>query len=58
MIEIEADENLHDLILFDVSGNTLSLKTYHKITSKKKLSIRITITDIFNKITIIYDYFI
>lgn len=50
MIEIEADENLHEVILFDVVDHTLSVKTSHNITSKKKLSIRITFTDVFNKI--------
>ncbi|MFD0965023.1 GIN domain-containing protein [Pseudofulvibacter geojedonensis] len=50
MIEIEADENLHDIILFDVVDENLSIKTSHNITSKKKLSIRVTFTDVFNKI--------
>jgi hypothetical protein len=51
LIEIEADENLHDVILFSVSEDgVLSLQTTHQITSKKKLNIRITVTDQFNSI--------
>jgi len=50
MIEIEADENLHDVITFDVSNHNLSIKTTHQITSKKKLNIRVTFTNVFNKI--------
>jgi hypothetical protein len=54
-IEIEADENLHEVIQFLVTENgVLSLKTSHQITSKKKLNIRITVTNSFNSI-IIYD---
>jgi len=50
-IEIETDENLHEVILFSVSDNgILSLKTTHQITSKKKLNIRITITNSFNSL--------
>ncbi|PHS09474.1 MAG: hypothetical protein COA88_04635 [Kordia sp.] len=52
-IEIEADENLHDIILFSVTDNgVLSLKTTRQITSKKKLNIRITVTNRFNSIII------
>lgn len=48
-IEIETDENLHDVILFSVSDNgVLTLKTSHQITTKKKLNIRITVTNDFN----------
>lgn len=50
-IEIETDENLHDVIQFNVDQNgVLSLKTTHQITSKKKLNIRITVTEQFNSI--------
>lgn len=52
-IEIETDENLHEVILFSVADNgVLSLKTTHQITSKKKLNIRITVTNSFNSIII------
>jgi len=50
-IEIETDENLHDVILFSVSNKgVLSLKTSYQITSKKKLNIRITVTNNLNTI--------
>ncbi len=50
-VEIETDENLHEVILFSVDNNgVLSLSTTHQITSKSKLNIRITITDAFNTI--------
>jgi len=53
LIEIETDENLHEVIHFPVSDNgVLSITTTHKITSKKKLSIRITVTNSFNSIVI------
>jgi len=52
-IEIETDENLHDVIQFSVTENgVLSIKTTHQITSKKKLNIRITVTNNFNSIII------
>lgn len=52
-IEIETDENLHDVILFSVSNNgVLSIKTTHQITSKKKLNIRITVTNNLNTIVL------
>jgi len=50
-VEIEADENLHDVIKFGVDTNgVLTLYTTHKITSKKELKIRITFTDDFTSI--------
>lgn len=49
-IEIETDENLHEVIKFDVNSGVLNLYTTHNITSKKKLNIRITYTDALDKI--------
>jgi len=50
-IEIETDENLHEVILFAVSDKgILNLSSSHNITSKKKLNIRITVTKNFNSI--------
>lgn len=49
-IEIEADENLHEVIKFSVTNNELTIKTTHTITSKKKLNIRVTVSDSFNTI--------
>ena len=40
-VEIETDENLHDAIEFNVKDNTLTFKTTMKITSNKKLNIRV-----------------
>lgn len=52
LIEIEADENLHDVILFEVVNNNLTVKTSHNITSKKKLNIRITFNNQFNSMVL------
>ncbi|MGB1268388.1 MAG: GIN domain-containing protein [Flavobacteriaceae bacterium] len=50
-VEIETDENLHDVIQFNVSDKgVLSFNTTHHISSKKKLNIRVTVTDQFNSI--------
>lgn len=46
-IEIEADDNLHDVIDFSLSGSTLRLTTLKDIFSAKKLSVRITYTSDF-----------
>ena len=43
-IEIEADDNLHDLIKVDFSEKTLTLSTSKDISGAKKLSIRVTYT--------------
>lgn len=47
---IEADENLHEVIDFNVSDSTLSFNTFKRITTKKKLSIKVTYTKDLNKI--------
>lgn len=41
---IEADDNLHDVIKFSVADSTLSFKTTKRITSSKKLSIKVIYT--------------
>ena len=51
-VEIEADENLHDVILFEVKNETLRITTTHNIASKKKLNIRVTFTSAFNTVSI------
>ncbi len=49
LIEIETDENLHDVITYAVDHKgVLNLGTTHQITSKKRLNIRITVTEDFN----------
>jgi hypothetical protein len=40
-IEIEADDNLHEVINYEISTNTLRLSTLKDVTSFKKLAIRI-----------------
>lgn len=49
-IEIEADDNLHQVIEIVVSGNLLRVSTLKDVISAKKLSLRITYTDSFNSI--------
>ncbi|WP_306353019.1 GIN domain-containing protein [Flavobacterium sp. '19STA2R22 D10 B1'] len=50
-IEIEADENLHELIQFELAGSTLHLSTSKTVTSYKKLIVKVTYTDSFKMIT-------
>jgi len=40
-VEIETDENLHDVIKFSVTDNTLVFTTTHRITSSKKMNITV-----------------
>ena len=44
-VEIEADENLHEFILFEVRDSILSFSKTRKITSKKALKIRVNFND-------------
>ena len=37
---VETDDNLHDIIKFDVKDSTLTFNTSHKITSSKKINIK------------------
>jgi hypothetical protein len=41
MVKIETDENLHDVIEFDVDDNTLSFGLNKRITAEKKLNITV-----------------
>lgn len=41
---VEADDNLHDVIDFSVTDSVLSFKTSKKITSSKKLNIKVVYT--------------
>jgi len=43
-LEIEADDNLHEVIKGDVSGNTLKIYTAKDVSSSKKLTARLTYT--------------
>jgi hypothetical protein len=51
-VEIEADDNLHDVINIDVTDGVLSLSTSKRITSKKKLQITINYSQLLNTITL------
>lgn len=43
-LEIEADDNLHDVIMAEVKGSTLRLYTSKEISGAKKISVRLTCT--------------
>ena len=45
MVEIETDDNLHELIDIDVIGGTLYLQTIKEIKRSKRMNVRITFTD-------------
>jgi hypothetical protein len=44
-VEVEADDNLHEFILFEVKDSVLSFKTTKKIVSSKKMSIKVNYGD-------------
>lgn len=44
-VEIEADDNLHDAIVFEILGNTLKLYSNKNVISAKKFSVRINYTN-------------
>lgn len=50
-LEIEADDNLHDVIQTDINGNTLRIYTNKDVSGFKKLSIRVTYMDNLKSIT-------
>ena len=50
-LKIEADDNLHDIITFDLSAKTLRIYSSKTATNYKKLIIRITYTNELNSIT-------
>lgn len=50
-LEIEADDNLHELIDFRINGNTLSLSATKQVSGAKKFSVRVTYTDDFKMLT-------
>lgn len=52
---IEADDNLHDVIQFSVADSTLSFKTTKRITSSKKLSIKVIYTTSLKEIETVDD---
>jgi hypothetical protein len=50
-LEIEADDNLHEAIMAEVSGSTLRIYTSKDISGAKRLSVRVTYTDALKNIT-------
>ena len=44
-VEIETDENLHEFIVFEVKDSVLSFNKTKKITSKKRLNIKVKYND-------------
>ncbi|MGC1633499.1 MAG: DUF2807 domain-containing protein [Gelidibacter sp.] len=44
-VEVEADSNLHEYILFEVVNGALTFSTNKKITSSKKMNIKVNYTD-------------
>ncbi|PIA79487.1 hypothetical protein BFR04_01170 [Gaetbulibacter sp. 4G1] len=49
-IEVEADENLHEFITFSVRDSVLSFNKTRRITSKKRLNIKVNYDDFLNNI--------
>jgi Putative auto-transporter adhesin, head GIN domain len=51
-IEVEADDNLHDVIMAEVKGTTLRLYTSKEISGAKKIAVRINCTPQLKKILV------
>jgi hypothetical protein len=49
-VEVEADDNLHEFITFEVKDSVLELKTTKKIVSSKKMNIKVNYDDSFQHI--------
>jgi len=49
-VEIEADDNLHEIIDINVNGSVLQLSSTKEVISSKKFSVRVTYTDNFKMI--------
>lgn len=54
-LEIEADDNLHDIINYTILGNTLRINSLKDVYGEKKFSIRINYTDSLKLITAKHD---
>ena len=50
-LEIEADDNLHEVITPELKGNTLRIFTSKEVTASKRFSIRVTYTDALKTVT-------
>lgn len=51
-IEIEADDNLHDVVNFSITGNTLRITTLKTVSSAKKFDLRINYATTLKLITV------
>lgn len=51
-LEIEADDNLHDVLKYEMVGPTLKLSALKDVTGAKKFSVRVTYTDNLKLITV------
>ena len=49
-VEVEADDNLHEYITFEVKDSVLTFKTTKKIVSSKKMSLKVNYGDTFQHI--------
>ncbi|MGL2964333.1 GIN domain-containing protein [Flavobacterium sp. RSB2_4_14] len=47
-LEVEADDNIIEFVEYKITGNNLRISTSRDLSSYKKLSVRITYTDVFN----------
>lgn len=54
-VEIEADQNLLDVIKFNVRDSVLTVETTHRITSKKKLEIKLRFISALKNIQLMED---
>ncbi|WP_299390070.1 DUF2807 domain-containing protein [uncultured Gelidibacter sp.] len=54
-VEVEADSNLHEYILFEVINGTLTFKTTKKITSSRRMNIKVNYSDGLETIEVIED---
>ncbi|NDI98299.1 DUF2807 domain-containing protein [Flavobacterium sp. LaA7.5] len=50
-LEVDADDNLHEVVAAEIYGSTLRITTTKNVTGYKKLSVRITYTDKLTSIT-------
>lgn len=50
-LEVDADDNLHEIIKAESYGSTLRITTTKRVASAKKLSVRITYTDKLTSVT-------
>lgn len=54
-VEIETDSNLHEYILFEVVNGTLTFKTIKKITSSRRMNIKVNYTEGLENIEVLED---